>query len=167
HRIENAMSHAMGRWSTTAANPNDWEKFTTLNKDKPGQGHVGDTHFPVNGVQDYDYANSTTVTSYEGNWKYYPFLQNITSSVSCSTWGCTDDGYYQFMYGHLPRFTGVSDGLLNNWWRYVMDYPSAASAARDIIAGRVGNTTLGFENTTGWTTSGGALARDSSASDLT
>src|SRR5262249_32436398 len=71
HRIENAMTHAMGRWSTTATNPNAWELFTTLDKDKPGHGHVGDTHFPVNGTQDYDYSNSTTVTSFEGNWKYY------------------------------------------------------------------------------------------------
>jgi hypothetical protein len=167
HRIENALTHATGRWSTTAPNPNAWELFSTLNKDKPGLGNVGDTHFPVNGTADYDYANPTTVTSYAGNWPYYPFLQNITGPVSCSTWGCTDDGYYQFMFGHLPRFTGVSDGLLNNWWYYVIDYPAAAKAARDLGSGNVGNSTLGFESTSGWTTSAGTEARDTTSGERT
>ncbi|HEY4157104.1 MAG TPA: hypothetical protein VGM29_03370, partial [Polyangiaceae bacterium] len=30
HRIEATMTHATGRWSTSATNPNDWEKFATI-----------------------------------------------------------------------------------------------------------------------------------------
>jgi hypothetical protein len=167
HRMEAAMTHATGRWSTSATNPNDWEKFATIDRDKPGQGEVGDTHFPVNGTADYDYGNPTVVNSVEATWQYYPFLMDITNGVSCANWGCTDDGYYQFMFGHIPRFTSVSDGLLENWWSYFSDFPSAQSAAIALVSGNVGNTTLGFENTASWTASGGSKSQDTSAGDRT
>ncbi|XXY17654.1 Ig-like domain-containing protein [Sorangium sp. So ce216] len=167
HRMESAMTHAMGRWDASAAEPNNWEKFTTRHQLKPGQGHVGNTHYPVNTTAEYDYSNPSTVTSYEANWQYYPFLQDITTSVSCSTWGCTDDGYYQFMFGHIPRFTSVSDGTLNNWWFYFLDYPAAAKAARDLTSGDVGHATLGFENTTDWGASGGTKTQDTTAGERT
>ncbi|WP_437751670.1 Ig-like domain-containing protein [Sorangium sp. So ce1389] len=168
HRMESVMTQVMGRWNAAATDPNDWEKFATLDKDKPGQGHVGNTHIPVNGLVDYDdYDILTPVTSYEANWQYYPFLQDITTSVSCTAWGCTDDGYYQFMFGHIPRFTSVSDGKLNNWWFYFLDYPAAVKAARDLTSGNVGHATLGFENTASWTASVGTKTQDTVAGERT
>ncbi len=167
HRMENVMTHASGRWDAFASKPNVWEKFATINRDKPGQGHVGNTHFPVNATADYQYNNGSTVTSFEGNWRYYPFLQNITTSVSCNTWSCTDDGYYQFMFGHVPRFTGVSDGLLNNWWLYFADYLLGAKTARDAVAGSYGDSTLGFDNAANWTASVGTKTQDTTGGERT
>jgi hypothetical protein len=167
HRMEGAMAHATGHWSSTATNPNAWELFTTLDKDKPGQGEIGDTHFPVNGLVDYDYSNTDVVNSNEATWQYYPFLMDLTNSVSCNNWSCTDDGYYQFMFGHVPRFTGLTDGLLNNWWYYFADSLSAQSAAHDQVLGNVGNTTLGFETTSGWTSSVGTKSQDTTAAERT
>jgi hypothetical protein len=145
HRMESAMIQAYYEatglgWNPKRANPTPWDLFTRIEKDVPGGAHVGNTHFPPNGTSDYNYGNTTLVTSYAENWYRYPFLLNQNSKVNVQTWfyqpgeplaeGNDHLGYLRWFYGHIPRYVGVSDGVLNNWWHYSLDYESAVALAK-------------------------------------
>lgn len=145
HRSESAIvqayKEAQGRsWNPLSTNPTPWDLFTRVNKDLPGLAHVGNIHFPPNGVRDYDYGNTTLVASFAENWYRYPILLNMSSQVNVSTWfympgeplaeGNDHLGYLRWWYGHLPRYVGVTDGVLNNWWHYIVDYEGAVALAK-------------------------------------
>lgn len=145
HRVESAVTQAyleaQGRnWDPKSTNPTPWDLFTRIEKDMPGLAHVGNVHFPPNGDHDYDYGNQRVVTSYAENWFRYPLLFEQHSQVSAATWyyaigdplaeGNDHLGYLRWFYGHLPRYLGVTDGVLNNWWHYALDYEEAVALAR-------------------------------------
>lgn len=145
HRFESAMVQAyvqaQGRsWNPRSIDPTPWDLFTRIEKDMPGQAHVGNVHFPPNGVRDYDYGNSTIVKSFAENWYRYPYLLDQSSQVNVATWlytpgeplaeGLDHLGYLRWWYGHLPRYVGVTDGVLNNWWHYAFDYEAAVALAK-------------------------------------
>lgn len=134
HRVESAMRHVYGRWECTNPDPNAWELFTRIDKDMPDLAHVGNCHFPPNGTGDYDYSNSKKVLNYADNWKRYPILLDQTREISCSEWGCTQLGYMRWWFNHLPRYNGVTDGVLNNWWYYFIDYETAVEKAEQLSA---------------------------------
>jgi hypothetical protein len=145
HRMESAVVEAyhdaQGRnWDPKSSNPTPWDLFTRIDKDMPGQAHVGNVHFPPNGTSDYNYGNLRVVTSYAENWYRYPYLYDDTSSVNLYTWlytgndplaeGADHLGYLRWWYGHIPRYEGVTDGVLNNWWLYGTDYETAVALAK-------------------------------------
>lgn len=130
HRTESAMVQAYGgKWDVHSENPTSWDIFTRIEKDLPGLSHIGNIHFPPNGASDYDYSNTRYVITYADNWKRYPILLDQTRRINCQEWGCTGLGYLRWWYSHLPRFTGITDGVLNNWWHYVVDYEGAVALA--------------------------------------
>lgn len=145
HRVESAMVQAyleaQGRsWNPKSIDPTPWDLFTRIEKDMPGQAHVGNVHFPPNGAHDYDYGNSTIVKSFAENWYRYPYLLDQSSQVNVATWLYTPGeplaegqdhlGYLRWWYGHLPRYVGVTEGVLNNWWHYALDYEAAVALAK-------------------------------------
>lgn len=145
HRAESAIRQAyfetQGRqWNPKSTDPTPWDLFTRIDKDVPGQAHVGNIHFPPNGLKDYDYYNSTPVRSFAENWHRYPYLLDQSSMVNVDTWKYTQGdnlaetqehlGYLRWWYNHLPRYVGVTDGVLNNWWHYVVDYEGAVALAK-------------------------------------
>lgn len=133
HRSESALVHAFGdRWKVHATNPTAWEIFTRIDKDFPGGAHVGNIHFPPNGLSDYDYSNRRYVVTYADNWKRYPILLNQNRRVNCEEWGSSHRGYLHWWFNHLPRFTGVTDGVLNNWWHYIVDFEEAVALANQL-----------------------------------
>jgi hypothetical protein len=111
------ISRVFGGWRSD--DKTLWNKFALLNKDVPGKGGCGNIHFPVNGISDYDYANSTTVSSSCDDWYNYPNFKNVTTQVNCQTWGCNQWGYMKWWYTHLPYISGLNNGYLNNWWKYI------------------------------------------------
>lgn len=146
HRTESAMIQAyyqaQGRaWNPKSSNPTPWDLFTRIEKDMPGQAHVGNIHFPPNGVRDYDYGNSTIVKSYAQNWFRYPYLFDQSAQVNVATWNYNEGdplaegqdhlGYLRWWYNHLPRYVGVTNGVLNNWWHYVLDYEGAVELSNN------------------------------------
>lgn len=150
HRFESAMSQAYYEaqglnWNSTRTNPTPWDRFTRLDKDMPGEAHVGNVHYPPNGMTDYDYGNARLVTSYAQNWYRYPYLLDQTAQVNLSTWiyhseqypngdrlaeGQDHLGFLRWWYNHMPRYVGVKDGVLNNWWNYAVDYEGAVALAK-------------------------------------
>lgn len=137
HRAESIMREVYGNWRSLkeTENPNTWEKFTSLHKDAPANAHVGNCHFPPNGVKDYDYANKTTVNSYAYDWKGFPATVPGTgkaSAVNCEDWGCSQMGYMSWWMRKFPHAAGVSkrEGVLNNWWLYFAVYEEAVAEAK-------------------------------------
>lgn len=135
HRTESALVQAFGgKWDIHSENPTAWDIFTRIDKELPGKAHIGNIHFPPNGTSDYDYSNTSYVTTYADNWKRYPILLDQTRSINCQEWGCTQLGYMRWWFNHLPRFTGVTEGVLNNWWHYTLDYEAAVELAANPTA---------------------------------
>jgi hypothetical protein len=145
HRMESAMRQAYFEttgldWNPKRTNPTPWDLFTRIEKDVPGGSHVGNIHFPPNGTSDYNYGNTTLVTSYAENWYRYPLILDQSSMVNVQTWvyqpgeplaeGNDHLGYLRWWYNHIPRYEGVSDGVLNNWWHYSLDYEAAVALAK-------------------------------------
>ncbi|MBN2364898.1 MAG: T9SS C-terminal target domain-containing protein [Calditrichaeota bacterium] len=133
HRAESAIRYVYGRWEVTNPDPNPWELFTRIDMVVPGGAHIGNIHFPPNGTSDYDYANTNYVQTYADNWKRYPVLLDQTRTVNRSEWsypgGDYQRGFMRWWFGHLPYFEGVYEGVLNNWWHYIVDYEEAVALA--------------------------------------
>ncbi|MBS1704315.1 MAG: hypothetical protein JST40_00460 [Armatimonadetes bacterium] len=124
HRAESVMVKMYGSWPQDDSN--NWGKFALLNKNIAGKGGVGNVHFPVNATSDYDYYNSSVVTSNAVDWYNYPNFKGTTTQVTRSTWSPhgTDPHreYLNWWYHHMPHMPKRgTDYYLNNWWRYLVD----------------------------------------------
>lgn len=130
HRIEATMSQVYGGWTYDGTPANNWELFASIDLYNPQHSYLGNVHFPANGVVDYDYANTTPVVNYAENFNYFPYLFNLHKTIDCSEWGCTEGGYLSWWYHHIPHVTGKgTDGVLFNWWPYIVDYEEALKMA--------------------------------------
>lgn len=125
HRTESTMSRVYGDWSENRTR-HPWDMFGLVKKQSPNYTYsgCGSVHYPPNGLTDYDYQNQAYVNSNCDDFFNYPNLQNPPSlkSVNCSAWGCSEIGYYEYWFKHIPSVAGNShDGTLNDWWQYIMD----------------------------------------------
>lgn len=128
HRFESIMWKVYGRWDHNSKDLNNWELYTSYDKNEPGRAEIGNIHFPPNGLKDYDWKNQTMVKTSADRWFTYPYLKEIeTRQVNCEEWDCSHLGYMSWWYRHIPRYEGLNpkDGHLNNWWHYVVDYNGA------------------------------------------
>jgi hypothetical protein len=124
HRSESIMVHAYGSWPHDRSNT--WGRFALLNSDIPGQGGIGNVHFPVNGTSDYDYANPNFVQSNADAWLNYPNLNDNTRLINFHEWSPAGNDpqreYLNWWYAHMPHVGGrAPDYYLANWWRYLID----------------------------------------------
>lgn len=103
------------------ANPgNDFEHLLLYDKIAPGRAGLGLIHAPPNGQQDYDWSSHQAVLSSCDDWLNFPALQGARRLVSCEEWGCSQHGFILWWLAHLPHAAGSQNGVLNNWWRYIM-----------------------------------------------
>lgn len=128
HRVEAAL------YETYKAKPfreNMWTRFTWISAAAPNGSGCGTVHFAPNAYSQYEYNNTTrTIASLCDSWYNYPNLSSSTVKyINCSAWGCNESGYIQWWLSHIPRFQGKKNGVLNNWWAYVLDYPAAVKLA--------------------------------------
>jgi len=121
HRTESILRRIYGSWE--AAETHDWNRFTLLDRDLPGRGGVGNAHNAFNAEPDTDYNRSSTrmASTSADDWYNFPNMTGSRTDSNCEAWGCDGYGYLKWWYDHMPHVTGVKDGLLNNWWRYVID----------------------------------------------
>ncbi|HQR08564.1 MAG TPA: Ig-like domain-containing protein [Gemmatales bacterium] len=135
HRAEGTMDHA---YATIQNDPNNtWHRFTQIEKNAPGQGGVGNVHFPVNGTGDYDYDNSRSVTSNASDWYNYPTFTGATQLINARAWSPTHQDpqreYLNWWYDHMPHVAGrTADFRLNNWWRYIGDLDAFKNTSKSL-----------------------------------
>jgi hypothetical protein len=136
HRFESVMGKVYGNWDYYNKDNKDrltnWERYAAYGqkyyKFNAGTAHIGNIHFPPNGVKDYDWDNQSKVKTFADTWANYPNIMDENArEIDCSEWGCTHIGYMKWWFTHIPHYQGISskDKKLNNWWRYVVDYNEA------------------------------------------
>lgn len=119
HRTESIMTELYKR---RGKNQDMWQLFTQYEKQNPGNAQCGWMHYAPNSVKDYDWGNTTPVTSYCDDWLTYPTLPHEGKTMDNKTWGGGDmRAHHLWWFSHLPKTTGSSDGISNNWWEYAVD----------------------------------------------
>ncbi|MEM7114939.1 MAG: hypothetical protein AAF614_21055 [Chloroflexota bacterium] len=119
HRTKSIMSHVYRH--TRGAN-NLWERFTRYDKTHPNQAACGNVHFAPNSQHDYDWGNPAPVLSECDDWLDFPNLTGQRRRVTCRNWGNGDIRQYHLWWlRHLPHVAGQTNGIANNWWRYIID----------------------------------------------
>lgn len=119
HRAESILAQV---YRQKRGEDNLWERFTRHEKTHPGRAECGTVHFAPNSDRDYDWGNRRLVRSRCDDWFNFPHFQGTTRSVNCEEWGNGDIRYHHLWWlGHMPHISGKTNGILNNWWAYIVD----------------------------------------------
>jgi hypothetical protein len=131
HRVESVMTKVYGSWEPKETHA--WNKFTLLDRDLPGRGGVGNAHNAVNASPgtDYNRSDKRYVYSNADDWYNYPNMTDKRRLLNCEEWSCDDYGYLKWWYKHIPKAEGSTDGILNNWWRYIVDFDNAMAITKN------------------------------------
>ena len=130
HRAESVLDY---RWRHVPGEANLWKIFSRYDQIAPGQAEVGLMHWAPNSVRDYDWGNLRPVPSRADDWLNFPNLTAEVKTLNCSAWGTGDiRAHHKWWFKHLPKAAGRTNGVANNWWRYVIDVadPELDAAAR-------------------------------------
>ena len=131
HRTESTMRQVYGSWVQNRIE-HGWEEFALVDALSPDFTYsgCGNTHYPPNGLSDYDYGNSGFALTNCEDFFNYPDLSNppdVWQSVSCNTWGCNEVGYHNYWYTLLPANEDCDvDNVANDWWQYFV-HPELAN----------------------------------------
>jgi hypothetical protein len=119
HRAESILSKV---YEGETAEDNLWERFTRYDVKHPGASEVGNMHFAPNSQNDYDWGNRRSVESACDDWYDFPHLRGERRTVDSDEWGGGDIRlHHAWWFRHLPHAEGETNGVLNNWWEYVLD----------------------------------------------
>ena len=120
HRAESIMEKTFERHT---GEQNLWRRFIRYQQVAPGRAGVGNIHFAPNSQRDYDWNNPTPVPSECDDWLYnFPNFKGVVRAVTASDWGNGDiREHHKWWFRHLPKVSGHSYGIANNWWQYIMD----------------------------------------------
>lgn len=140
HQLEAILGYA-----NTLQDGNDnlfWENFCGRNPDHSfAKGRCGNTHFPPNADEGYDYMNATPVLSDCMDWT--PAGTGLKTMVNSNTWGSIsyawpsgtmpahdriESQYYIFWMQNMPGFqNGISYGtnVMGNWWKFTADWDNS------------------------------------------
>lgn len=120
HRAESVMDKTFSRLN---GNANLWKRFIRYEKSAPGKAACGNIHFAPNSQTDYDWGNTTTVSSECYDWLLnFPNFKGDVRSVNTAAWGGGEiRAHHKWWFSHFPRVAGRKNGIHNNWWQYVVD----------------------------------------------
>lgn len=119
HRTESILAKA---FENVAFSENLWERFTRYEQRHPGQAEVGNIHFAPNSERDYDWGNRRMISSSCDDWNGFPNLTGQRRMVNSEEWGNGDiRRHHLWWFRHLPHVEGETNGVLNNWWAYILD----------------------------------------------
>jgi hypothetical protein len=126
HRTESTMTRVYGSWQQNRTAHN-WERFALVQARSPDYTYsgCGSVHYPPNGTHDYDFDNLSTVMSNCEDFANYPNLSDpaaVVQPVTCSMWGCSHLGYFEYWFSHMPSNDGCGpDQVAASWWRYIAE----------------------------------------------
>ncbi len=119
HRAESIMSKV---YEASVADDNLWERYTRYDIKHPGAAEVGNMHFAPNSRRDYDWGNRRSAASACDDWYDFPHLNGERRTVNSDEWGGGDIRlHHAWWYLHLPYAEGETNGVLNNWWEYLLN----------------------------------------------
>jgi hypothetical protein len=119
HRAESVLRY---RWRNTPDDQNLWKRFARYDKVAPGKAEVGLLHWAPNSRKDYDWGNPNPVSTRCETWLKFPDLSGEAETLTCAAWGGGDIRlHHRWWLQHLPKTPGRTQGVANNWWRYVIN----------------------------------------------
>lgn len=120
HRAESILEKTFEHLS---GEENLWRRFIRHQKTAPGRAAVGNIHFAPNSQKDYDWNNPNSVLSECDDWLYnFPNFRGVVRTVTSAEWGRGDiREHHKWWFRHIPKVPGRRNGILNNWWQYIMD----------------------------------------------
>ncbi len=123
HRAESVLDY---RWRNVPGEANLWKVFARYDQVEPGQAEVGLMHWAPNSVRDYDWGNVHPVPTRADDWLNFPNLTGEVKTLNGAAWGGGDiRAHHKWWFKHLPKAPGRTNGVANNWWRYVIDVNDA------------------------------------------
>ncbi len=119
HRAESILERT---FEPLQGEANLWKRFTRCEKIAPGQAAVGTIHFAPNSEHDYDWGNPRPVWSECDDWRLnFPNFQGLKRLVSAADWGNGDLLlHHLWWFKHIPHVAGRKNGVLHNWWAYIL-----------------------------------------------
>jgi hypothetical protein len=124
HRGESILGHI---YKYARGEANLFARFTRYDQKYPGKAEVGTVHYAPNSAVDYDYNNTSLVSSGCEDWKTFPNFTGLRQPVNCEAWSDPHSPqdwirqHHQWWLSHLPKVVGQTDGIANNWWKYIVD----------------------------------------------
>lgn len=126
HRTESIMRQI---YHYARGEANLFARFTLYDKIAPGMAEVGNVHYGPNSESDYDYSNERLVPSRSDDWLNFPNFKGEIKQVNCYAWGkdpaCPQDPWtrphHKWWLKRLPKAAGRTNGISNNWWKYIVD----------------------------------------------
>lgn len=121
HRAESTLRQV---YRTKSGDTNLFDRYARYDKVAPQQANVGLLHFAPNSVRDYDWGNMTPVRACCDDWFQFPYLPDPPNyrTVTANDWGNGDiRAHHRWWLEHLPKVAGTTNGIANNWWRYIIN----------------------------------------------
>ncbi|HLO31995.1 MAG TPA: hypothetical protein VK249_22790 [Anaerolineales bacterium] len=120
HRAESIMEKT---FENLTGEDNLWKRFIRYQKTVPGRAALGNVHFAPNSQKDYDWNNPNPVLSECDDWLHnFPDFKGEVRTVTATEWGSGDiREHHKWWFRHFPKVAGGKNGILNNWWQYIMD----------------------------------------------
>jgi hypothetical protein len=122
HQIEALLNHV------------DRRLFWDLFVGKPGEGRCGWSHYPPNGVRDYDWANPTYISTDIEDWR--PDGKGRRQRINCQRWKSDSLTWFVYWMQNLP---GAGNTLtyrgrpLTNWWTFIGDFDGAMASGMGLV----------------------------------
>ncbi len=137
HRAESILAHIFGSeaflsWAynrqrnpkTVSSVPrNLFERFLYFDQIAPGQANVGTLHYAPNSQSDYEWGSLRPVQSCCDDWLHFPNMAEPPNfrTVDARDWGSGDIRlHHRWWLTRLPKAAGATNGIANNWWKYVI-----------------------------------------------
>jgi hypothetical protein len=120
HRAESIMEKTFEKLTGEA---NLWKRFIRYQKTAPDMAALGNIHFAPNSQKDYDWNNPDSVLSECDDWLHnFPHFKGVIRTVTSAEWGNGDiREHHKWWFRHIPKVAGSKNGILNNWWQYIMN----------------------------------------------
>jgi hypothetical protein len=119
HRVESTMQRAFARLNGDA---NLWNRFTRYDHAAPGKAAIGSIHFAPNSLRDYQWDSPAVVKSECYDWlNNFPNFKGDIRDVAPAEWGGGEiRAHHRWWLSHIPHCAGRRNGILNNWWAYII-----------------------------------------------
>ncbi len=107
--------------SAQLASTNLFARFICFDQVAPQHSNVGVMHFAPSSQHHYEWGNPNTVLSCCDDWLRFPNLPNPPNyrPVNCADWGGGEiRAHHKWWFKRMPKVTGHTNGILNNWWYY-------------------------------------------------
>ncbi|MEP7166775.1 MAG: hypothetical protein ABI758_02230 [Candidatus Woesebacteria bacterium] len=124
HMSEGMFSYLFGRELF-------WNRWAGLVPGSSEAKTCGTVHFAPNSTADYEYSLTNSVSSKCQNWK--PDGSGTATTLSCTTWGCTQGGYYRWWQQNIPGLNNTfqySGKTLPNFYSFLSDFDKTLEDTR-------------------------------------